>query len=166
MKQLRFFILILCICLSCSQPVEEPVEQAKENPEENIEKFRQEIKATWDQFADSWEAEDAKKLMTYYTVDGINIPPNSDINMGRAEIKEFYESLFAANLKSAYTHKVDQIQIFGEHAIEQGNFSVDWMRNDSSTWVFDARSMTHWVKSEDGEWKIQEFIFNRPPANN
>lgn len=159
MKQLLLIGIIICICLSCTQQVEY-------NPEEHQEKSRKEIRATWDQFAETWEAKDARKLMTYYTVDGINIPPSSDIKMGRASIKEFYETLFSQNLKADYRHTIDQIQIFGEHAVEQGHFSVDWMRNDSTSWVFDARSLTHWVKSEDGDWKIQEFMFNRPPSNN
>lgn len=159
MKQLLYLGLIVYMLMSCTPQVEQ-------NSEDIQQKSLQEITATWEGFAQSWEAEDAKKLMTYYTVDGINIPPASSIKMGRAAIKEFYETLFSANLKSEYSHSIDQIQIFGEHAVEQGHFSVDWMRNDSTSWVFDARSLTHWVKNQEGEWKIQEFIFNRPPSPN
>jgi len=159
MKNFIYICILCCLLISCTQP-------AEHNPEAHQEKSRKEIRETWDEFGQSWEAEDAKKLMTFYTVDGINIPPESDIKMGRAEIKEFYELLFSNNLSSDYTHWIDQIQIFGNHAIEQGHFSVDWVGNDSTSWVFDARSLTHWVKNPEGDWQIQEFIFNRPPSDN
>ena len=157
MKRLLITLTIFLLLGACS-------EEKEFNPEEYQIQSRKEIRATWDQFIQAWEAEDAKKLMTFYTIDGINIPPGSDIKMGRASIQDFYETLFGMNISSAYEHSIDQIQIIDQHAIEQGHFKVNWVRNDSTDWVFDARSMTHWIKDQDGEWKIQEFIFNRPAS--
>ncbi|MDW3649748.1 MAG: SgcJ/EcaC family oxidoreductase [Bacteroidia bacterium] len=159
MKKLLIALCIGLLMLSCS-------ESKEFNPEEYQIKSRKEIRATWDQFIQAWEAEDAKKLMTFYTIDGINIPPNSDIKMGRASIQEFYETLFGMNIRSDYEHSIDQIQIIDQHAIEQGHFQVNWVRNDSTDWVFDARSMTHWIKDQDGDWKIQEFMFNQAASQN
>ncbi|MEL6251067.1 MAG: SgcJ/EcaC family oxidoreductase [Bacteroidota bacterium] len=155
MNRLLIALTTCLILASCS-------ESKEFNPEEYQIQSRKEIRATWDLFKQAWEAEDAKKLMTFYTIDGINIPPDSDIKMGRAAIQDFYETLFDVNISSSYDHSIDQIQVIDQHAIEQGHFKVNWVREDSTDWVFDARSMTHWIKDQDGDWKIQEFIFNRP----
>ena len=84
-------------------------------------------------------------------------------NKGRDQIREFYNMLFASNISSNYEHQINSLSTSSNTAIEYGAFKVDWVRNDSSTWTYHARTVTHWIKSNEGEWQIQMFLFNNPP---
>lgn len=119
------------------------------------------IRAQWDAFIEAWEQNDAAGCAAFYTEDARHIPPNSDINVGRDAIAAFYETLFLDHISSDYSHTIRSLFVCHELAIEEGQFQVEWTRDDSTTWSFAARSHAHWVL-EDEEWKIQTFIFNLP----
>jgi ketosteroid isomerase-like protein len=127
--------------------------------------LKNEINNNWDQFIEYWEGEDVANLVSMYTEDGINVPPGFKKNTGRAEITEFYTFLFSNNKSSKYKHEIKSIRIESKMAIEYGEFEVEWIRNDGSEWVYRGRSMTHWVLSEEGDWKIKMFLFNNPPED-
>ena len=138
--------LILLYLVSCSQPSANP---------------RADLELSWSQFIDYWESEDAEGCASLYTVDGQNIAPEAPIRKGRQAIAEFYAFLFDNHLQSEYHHEILQIESLGAQAFELGQFTVDWIRNDSTLWTFKARSMTHWKKESTGQWKIETFLFNR-----
>ncbi|REL24281.1 nuclear transport factor 2 family protein [Rhodohalobacter sp. SW132] len=119
-----------------------------------------EIHQTWDQFIEKWEANDAAACAAFYTENGMNIPPGFEISHGRNEIESFYRSLFDANHTSTYHHSILDLNVFGDQAVEYGEFTVEWEPIEGDNWTFHARSLTHWVKNENGEWKIEKFIFN------
>ncbi|NNF33353.1 MAG: nuclear transport factor 2 family protein [Saprospiraceae bacterium] len=120
------------------------------------------IRKNWDQFIEAWESEDASACATFYTDDGINVPPAVKINNGKKDVESFYKFLFDNNISSKYTHTILDMDGDDTQVIEYGKFSVDWMRNDSTEWTYHARTMTHWV-NENGTWKIDKFLFNNPP---
>ena len=153
---MKYYIMfsIAAVCLlnlfSCAAPSSEI------NPESEINQL-------WTSFNSSWNKMDAKACADFYSDDAVNIPPGSTIKNGKQEIEAFYSGLFAANLSADYRHEVISIVGAGNIAIEQGQFKVDWTRKDSTTWTFNARTLTHWEKDEQGEWKIQAFMYNNPP---
>lgn len=129
------------------------------------EEVASELRNQWNTFIAHWEAEEADEMVAMYTEDAVHIPPSMEINSGRDKIYDFYSMLFANNLSSAYEHDILGIQHEGNSAIEQGSFTVNWVRNDSTEWTFRARSLTHWMRNEEGTWQIKSFIFNLPPGS-
>ena len=121
------------------------------------------IRTHWDAFASAWARQDARACASYFAEDGINVPPTSEIKRGRDEIEAFYETLFLSNLACDYRHWSDDVSVSGDQAVERGHFRVDWTRNDSTTWAFEARSLAHWQKKSDGQWRIKTLVFNLPP---
>ena len=126
---------------------------------------QQKINDQWALFVKAWESEDAEGCAQFYFKDALNIPPNAPIKNGRKAVQDFYQFLFDNNLKSDYTHTVNSVDVGGDQIIELGEFQVDWVRNDSTSWTFNARSMTHWKKDESGNWLIQKFMYNNPPES-
>ena len=133
---------------------------AVQAPDSGLEK---EIEQTWSEFSKNWEQEAVEELVILYTEDAMNIPPDGEIRTGREAIAQFYEFLFSNHLSSTYRHETKSLEVSGDMAIEYGEFTVNWVRNDSTPWTYRARSMTHWVKGENGKWHIQKFLFNQPP---
>lgn len=135
------------------------------NPASQNDTASKDIRATWDQFIESWESNNAESCASFYTQNGINIPSGFEINRGLADIESFYRSLFDANQSSTYRHSIHDLQVFGDHAIEYGEFRVDWIPIDGDNWTYHARSLTHWKKVDTGEWKIEKIMYNSPPAS-
>lgn len=129
-------------------------EQLGQNPQLEIESI-------WEEFVASWHSKDAYGCASIYLDEGLNIAPGFSLNQGREKIAEFYELLFSENYSSNYQHKILELTPLGDHLIERGEFQVDWVRHDLSTWTFEARTLTHWVKDVSGKWKIKTLIFNQ-----
>ena len=156
MRRLRNFIVIilaLVLIQACAEQHHTPIDPSDE------------LRTNWDEFIVAWEAEDAEKCAQLYLEDGINIPNEAKENKGKEEIKAFYEFLFGMNRSSKYRHKINSVSYTESQATEYGNFEVDWVRNDSTEWTYKARSVTHWTKTDEGDWKIALFLFNKPPEN-
>lgn len=118
----------------------------------------------WSEFIQKWEAEDAVGCSEFHSENGINAPPNANVNDGKKEIAAFYGFLFNSHLKSNYSHKIVSLDTYGNQAIEYGEFEVNWTTNDSLDWTLNARSLTHWKQGEKGDWKIEKIIFNKAPS--
>lgn len=148
-----FYSLLLFILFSCSSPV-----NLKQN-------HQTEIESIWEEFIESWHKQDAASCASIYLEDGWNIAPEFPVNQGREAIAAFYDFLFSGNISSEYQHKILELTPSGEDLIERGEFQVDWVRNDQSTWTFKARTLTHWIKDDEDKWKIKTLIFNQAPEN-
>jgi uncharacterized protein (TIGR02246 family) len=122
------------------------------------------FQSIWNDFATSWNEFDAKRCALFYAEDALNIPPELPVNKGRKSIEEFYTWLFSMHESAIYAHRVHSVSYFENQAVEVGDFQVDWVSTDGSQWQYKARSLTHWVKDENKNWKIKTFVFNTPPA--
>lgn len=142
-------MIMLISCIGSEKPVDEKVVQ-------------QTITTRWEAFSTAWENEEAQVCADFYTEEATNIPPGMDPKRGRSEIQAFYQMLFDSNLSSDYNHKSLDLHIIGTEAIEEGAFTVDWVRNDSSSWRYEARTLAHWIQDDEGEWRISKFVFNNP----
>ena len=121
------------------------------------------IRLRWDQFITYWEAGDAASCASFYTPSGMNIPNAFEPNSGREEIEQFYNFLFDNNQSSVYKHTTHDLKILGNDAVEYGEFTVDWITNEGTSWTYKARTMAHWVKNRDGIWEIEKLLFNLAP---
>lgn len=147
------YLFFLVIFFSCS---------SNDNQDFN---HQTEIESIWEDFIDSWHNQDAASCASIYLENGLNIAPEFPLNQGRDAITSFYDFLFSGNISSAYQHKILELTPAGEDLIERGEFQVDWVRNDKSTWTFMARTLTHWTKDDNDKWKIKTLIFNQAPEN-
>ncbi len=123
-----------------------------------------ELNTLWRAFEESWNALDPEACASFYHTDAVNIPPDMEIRSGRAAIQSFYEWLFSMHTAAEYHHQIHSVSHEGNLAVERGTFSVNWTRNDGTTWLFSARSITHWEKDTEGRWMIKAFIFNAAPG--
>ncbi len=139
-----------------------PSSEALINAHKNAATSKTEIKAKWQEFIVAWHAQDAEACASFYAENGILIAPDFPVLEGRKPIATFYDDLFAANQSSLYRHETISLKENENDCIERGQFSVDWIRNDGTAWEFAARSLAHWVKTDD-DWEIQAFIFNQGP---
>ena len=146
-----FFFSFILILFSCS---------SQEIQDQN---HQIEIESIWDLFVESWHSQDAASCASIYLENGLNIAPEFPINQGREKIASFYDFLFSDHISSVYQHKILELTPSGADLIERGEFLVDWVRNDQSTWTYRARTLTHWTKDEKGNWKIKSLIFNQAP---
>jgi len=122
-----------------------------------------EIEAVWGAFISSWENLNAKGCAAFYLEDGLNVPPQLPENRGRVAIEAFYDGLFSQHRQSRYFHKTHSLEHLGDHIVEYGEFTVDWVTNEGNEWQYQARTMVHWEKDEEGHWKIKYLIFNQAP---
>lgn len=152
MRTLTIITFLSLITLGCNTP-----------PKADTSQVQTAIEARWAQFIKAWEAEDAKGCAAIYSTTGLNIAPDSPVREGRNAIGKFYAFLFNGNLSSQYRHEIQDLEVFQDQVIEYGEFEVDWVRNDSSTWKFRARSMSHWKQNAEGIWELEKFMFNNPP---
>lgn len=150
MKWIPFTCILMAIS-ACNSRVVDPSQE-----------IQPKIRKNWDQFINAWESEDATACASFYTDEGINVPPSAKANEGKKAIESFYKFLFDNNISSKYTHTIIDIDGDESQVIEYGKFSVDWMRNDSTEWTYYARTMTQWI-NDNGTWKIDKFLFNNPP---
>ena len=153
MKTRITFLAFALILLSCGQQ--------EINLDEQVKPL---LRVKWDTFTNAWEQEDARTCAAVYVDDGVNIPPQWEVNNGIPEIEKFYDFLFDNNISSEYQHDILSISGDTKNIIEMGKFKVNWVRNDSTSWTYYARTMTHWINVE-GDWKIKTFIFNNPPED-
>ncbi|TVQ88360.1 MAG: DUF4440 domain-containing protein [Bacteroidetes bacterium] len=134
-----------------------------------IEKFENpesQLQSLWEEFSSFWNNFDAEACASFYMEDALNIPPEMPVNYGRESIERFYSWLFSMHLSANYHHQINSVSYFENQAVEFGKFHVEWQRTDGSEWNYKARSLTHWVKDENDNWKIKTFVFNSPPADN
>lgn len=115
---------LLLFCCTCVQCAEVPIRPADPSAE---------IRQQWDRFITHWENEAADSLAAFYTANGINVPAEFAVNRGREAIAAFYALLFENNRSSKYTHRIESLSYADDMAIEYGSFTVDWVRNDSTT---------------------------------
>lgn len=145
-----FFTLVFLIFLiqACEEQKTEPV-----NPESELTEL-------WSNFTEHWNNMNSNGLIDIFAENAKNIPPEFEVKTGKTEIKEFYDFLFDNHISSNYKHNIEEVTFTENTAVEYGNFEVNWLRNDSVAWVYKARSVVNWEKSNDDKWKIKSFIFN------
>ena len=135
--------------------------QCRDNSD-RIEQTRGELRATWDTFIKNWEAEDVASCVKIFKKDGVSVPPKRAPLKGRSAIASLYHRLFEENLSSRYEHEIISVYRANDQAVERGKFTVYWIAKDSTAWSYEGRSLTHWIRTKDGPWKIQQFFFNNP----
>lgn len=123
-------------------------------------KIYEELSSTWEAFASAWESENAKACASYFFPEAKNLAPQAPVVKGQQAIAAMYANLFDEHKSSTYKHSIKEFIELDGHILEEGNFVVDWVRNDGSTWQFKATSLTLWKQNESGEWRIIKFMFN------
>ena len=120
----------------------------------------EELSSTWEAFANAWESENAKACASYFFPEAKNLPLQAEEVKGQQAIAKMYAGLFDEHQSAKYNHKIKEFIVLDGHVLEEGNLVVDWVRNDGSTWQFNAKTLTLWKKNDAGQWRIMKFMFN------
>ncbi|MCC5918036.1 MAG: DUF4440 domain-containing protein [Cryomorphaceae bacterium] len=131
----------------------------------NIDQTENKIDEIWHQFSSDWNAFDAQSCAGIYTKKAQIIPPNWNLVIGKDSIQLFFQSIFDQHLSGTYHHQTVELKRFGSMAIEYAEFSIDWVRQDSTNYTYNGRASIHWERNQDGVWKIERYLHNNPREN-
>jgi uncharacterized protein (TIGR02246 family) len=105
-----------------------------------------------DEFAEVFNAWDAKRIATFYSEDVIYMIPHIPNRVGRATIEQDYEELFAQYTVHVDVH-IDEAKIYGDMAFDRATYrTTRTPRTGGETVVINGR-LLEILRKEDGRWK-------------
>jgi uncharacterized protein (TIGR02246 family) len=120
-------------------------------------------------FETAFKAGDAATAASFYEESATSMPPNLEPETGRAAIEKGYADLFKNVGKvSDFSVQVKDVDIYGDHAIEIGSYSMTFTPSGAKEPVKDHGSyVNYWRKQPDGSWKLhRDAIVSANPLPN
>lgn len=115
------------------------------------------------EFAAAFNAKDAKRITTFYTDDGVIMPPDQGMVRGRRDIEAYYARGFQQDVSDFRLIPMESV-ISGEQAYEAGTSRLTHRRGLTSRAAVGAATQTGKYlvvyKRVGGAWKIAYDIFN------
>ncbi len=149
MKKL-FFLLCLSLFLFSSETL---MAQMKESS--NTTTSRQAISAVDAKFMNAWSAGNAEGIAALFTSNGMLMPPNAESVKGQSAISNFFSSLINSGVSTLKLETVT-FKTHGKSCHEIGKYSV----TDGNGQSVDSGKYIAILENENGQWKIQSFIYN------
>jgi uncharacterized protein (TIGR02246 family) len=111
------------------------------------------------QWSAAYNANDVERLLTFYEVDAVLIPPGSPPVTGHEAIGSVLESLFPVLTELSLV--VDEVRPLGEdHAVEIGRALSTSVAEDGTKTAVNDNYQVVWHRAEDGVWRYQTDMFN------
>jgi len=116
------------------------------------EKFRQ--------FAVAINAGDFDGWVSLWTNDGIQMPPNTPVRIGKEQIRAGMKPAFDQFiLKMVITN--EELRVFGNWAFLRGTFTETMVsKTGGETEKFDGKYLSVFERQADGSWKVARDCFN------
>jgi uncharacterized protein (TIGR02246 family) len=115
------------------------------------------------EFAAAFNAKDAKRITTFYTDDGVIMPPDQGMVRGRRDIEAYYTRDFQQDVSDFRLIPIESV-VSGEQAFEAGTSRLTHRRGLSSRAAVGAATQTGKYlvvyKRVGGSWRIAYDIFN------
>ncbi len=118
------------------------------------------IKSLWKEYAAAVEASDIERWISLWIEDGIQMPPNAPINVGKEKIKLFAKNLMAGPPVSKMVITSEEVRETPEWGFSRGNYWFDMTPKEGETVRVIGKFTTIFEKQEDGSWKIARDCFN------
>jgi len=118
------------------------------------------INKIWELYTEGVNRGDVDLWISLWDEKGIQMPPDTPANVGRAQIRSVVAGRFAQlNIQIAITN--EETWVAGNFAISRGTFTRSVTpKAGGNTAFFDGKSLTVLRKQADGSWKIFRDIFN------
>jgi uncharacterized protein (TIGR02246 family) len=120
-------------------------------------------------FETAFKAGDAAAAASFYEESATSMPPNMEPESGRAAIEKGYADLFKTLGKvSDFSAQSKDVDVYGDHAIEIGSYSMTFTPSGAKEAVKDHGSyVNYWRKQPDGSWKLhRDAIVSANPMPN
>ena len=125
----------------------------------------QQIRTSWQGFADAWRGSDPGGAASWYTVDAINMPPGAPEMRGRQQIEERFGEAIASFEVEGFSNLTLECEEHGDVAYELGRFTQTVRyRTGGERHTERARYMAIWTRESDGVWRFHRFMWAPLPA--
>ena len=157
-------LLSFLIAASCAPPAEEPEPEAEEavTTEADVEA----INAVREQEIAAFTAGDIDGLLALFTDDGVVMPPNAPVAVGKEAVRSWLQDLYEQNsVQGTYTSS--EVAVVGDWAFERLAFTLTLTPVAGGEPIQDVGKAVHiYQRQPDGSWKIAWDIWNsdNPPA--
>ncbi|HET7838704.1 MAG TPA: nuclear transport factor 2 family protein [Rectinemataceae bacterium] len=120
------------------------------------------IRANFDRYSSTLMAGDAEGWLALWDEDGVQLPPNEGMHMGKAEIRNLAVVRIPSRPANAFSMKIDtqEVKVEGGLAFARGVYSWSARPKDSGPLSYDGKFLTVFRKQADGSWKIFRDCFN------
>ncbi len=103
---------------------------------------------------------DFERWMDLWVDDGIHLPPDAPLNMGKAQIRAENQPGYDAT-DWEMTIYPDEVRVLGDHAYSHGTYEFAFsLKEGGETTKGSGKFLTILKKQLDGSWKIAVDCFN------
>jgi ketosteroid isomerase-like protein len=142
-------VLVLCapVVLACNR-----------GPTRLTDHDRKEMRAVVDRFGQAVLAQDWPKVVSFYSEDGILLPPNGPAVQGRAAMLKLFESWPKL---IEFTESIPEIEGRSDLAYVRGTYEMALNPPGAKAPVKDVgKSLAIWQKQGDGSWLVTRVSWN------
>ncbi|PCI74313.1 MAG: hypothetical protein COB20_15295 [SAR86 cluster bacterium] len=121
------------------------------------------IKEVLNQFAASICAGNFEQWMSFWSEDGVQMPPGSTTKVGKSEIREAMSPPFEAMNLQMVIHEIEDARISGDSGLTRCRYSLKGTPKNGGESVEimpDGKALTLYNRQPDGSWKIVYDCFN------
>lgn len=101
--------------------------------------------------------------LSLWTENGIQLPPNTDFNVGKEEIAKVYEQIFAEMDLEIKIKKIDKLEVHDTIALVVSHYflrATPKKGGETITIEPDGKALSVYEKQPDKSWKIKYDCFN------
>ena len=115
------------------------------------------------------DAGDAEAWAAQFTDDGVQMPPNAPVNVGRTMIGSWSRH-FLNQFRVQFSLAVDEVRVFGEWAFERGGYTISLDPKAGGPGMQDiGKYITVYQRKAGDTWRMARDIWNSsnpPPGMN
>ncbi len=113
-------------------------------------------------YSDAMNAGDVTAYMAAWDADGVQMPPDAPMVVGKANITTGMQALFSAvDVSNFVINMQEAVQLGPGFAYSRGTYSYTAVaKSGGSATTYDGKFSTLWKKQADGSWKISRDCFN------
>lgn len=146
MKQIIILVLVLLPLTSYSQSKKENMKEA--------------IKKTLFNYRDALNESSTDKALALYTENGVFMPSGASTSIGQEQVKAAYDFVFS-QIQLNIEFYIDEIEISGEYAFARTTSKGTTLIHATGKTVPEENRELFVLKKENGDWKIDRYIFNK-----
>ena len=124
-----------------------------------MSEVRKEIVSTLKKMSELIRKEDSTGLASCYSEDTIVMPPNTDMVLGRAAVKAFWNYGFKELGYKEADFKTDEVVDFSDFSMERGTFTFKAQAKGQKVMEERGKYITIWKRTPKG-YQIHWDIFN------
>lgn len=141
-------VILLCFTFSCQQ-----AEEVAEEPAVDVEADKEAIKNLRAKYMVAQDAGDVEGCVSYWSDDGVLMPPNEPSVAGKEALLSWYQTAFE-HVKIEFKVSFEQIEVAGDWAFVRGGYEGSIIPKPEGEPIPDKGKYLEILKKQpDGSWK-------------